>query len=118
MSVEGELKPRRFELATGFLARIRGLLDPAVCNEGEVLVLAPCASIHTFGMRESIDVAFLDQKGCVLRAVQGLLPNRLLSCRGAACVLERRNQNAKSWYSSGETLGLGLFFRETGGRGV
>lgn len=43
--------------------------------EGAVL-LDPCRSVHTFGMRFAIDVAFCDADGMVLRTVR-LRPNRL-----------------------------------------
>jgi uncharacterized membrane protein (UPF0127 family) len=86
---------------------MKGLLDSAVCRQGEVLVLVPCSSIHTFGMREPIDVAFVDCRGRVLESVQGLMPNRCLSRRGARCVLERRGGfGGGVWFKPGEYIGL------------
>ncbi|MDR1185359.1 MAG: DUF192 domain-containing protein [Coriobacteriales bacterium] len=99
-------KPLRLELAVGLWPRMRGLLDSAVCDDGEVLILVPCKSIHTFGMRESIDVAFINRQGCVLKTVRELPPSRFLSCRGASCVLERRSGSVDEWFELGDVVGL------------
>jgi uncharacterized membrane protein (UPF0127 family) len=96
----------RFEFAVGIRARARGLLNPAVCKRGEVLLLTPCKSIHTFGMTDAIDVAFVDRQGRVLEAMRGLPPNRLRYCKGAACVLERRSAFGNSWFMKDEIIGL------------
>ena len=41
------------------------------------MYLVPCQWIHMFGMRFSIDVAFLARDGRVLAVHHGLCPNRL-----------------------------------------
>lgn len=46
-------------------ARARGLLGRDGI-EG-ALVLTPCRSVHTLGMRFAIDVAYLDEQGVVLK---------------------------------------------------
>jgi uncharacterized protein len=75
--------------ADGFLARLVGLLGRAALREGEGLLLVPCSSIHTLGMRFAIDVLFLDGQGEVLRAVEALPPWRVPSpVRGTRMVLE------------------------------
>jgi len=53
------------EIASSSKARRRGLLGRSG-YEG-ALILRPCHSIHTFFMRFSIDVAFCDRDGVVLR---------------------------------------------------
>jgi hypothetical protein len=58
-------------------ARRRGLLGRDRLNQGEGLYLTPCEWLHTFGMRFSIDVAFLSASGMVLVVYHGLRPNRL-----------------------------------------
>ncbi|MDR1013572.1 MAG: DUF192 domain-containing protein [Coriobacteriales bacterium] len=95
-----------FVLATSLTGRMKGLLNPAVCAQGEILVLAPCARIHTFGMREPLDIAFVDRRGRVLKSVRGLVPCRRLSCRGAACTLERRCRETEPWFEPGDDIGL------------
>ncbi len=77
--------------ALGFLQRLRGLLWRPACWLGVrgVLAIAPCDSIHTYGMAYPIDVAFLDSCGRVLLARRGLPVRSRLRCPGAALVLER-----------------------------
>jgi uncharacterized membrane protein (UPF0127 family) len=104
--IEQMVTVTRFEFAAGLWKRMKGLLDPAVCGAGEVLVLVPCGSVHSFGMRAPIDVAFLDGQGRVLKAVRGLAPLRVLFCRGAVCTLERRSGGEEPWFEAGESVGL------------
>jgi hypothetical protein len=47
-----------------------------------------CASIHTFGMRATIDVVFVDARGLVLDVVEQLPPWRAAAARGARDVVE------------------------------
>lgn len=74
--------------------------------QGEVLALLPCRSVHSFGMREAIDVAFIDRQGRVLKAVCALPPGRVLFCKRAVGTLERRAEQGKPWFRPGETVGL------------
>ncbi|MDR1712571.1 MAG: DUF192 domain-containing protein [Coriobacteriales bacterium] len=90
-------------LATTLRGRFIGLLDRRLCQNGEALLLAPCASIHSFGMNEPLDVAFIAADGLILSTYQGLPPARLLSCRGAAFVLERRHRPQAQWPQPGDT---------------
>jgi uncharacterized protein len=80
--------PRAF-VARSARARLVGLawLDglPVDCG----LLIPRCRSVHTFGMRFALDVAFLGRDGRVLRTVRDVPPRRVLWCRGAAAVLER-----------------------------
>ncbi|MBI5549586.1 MAG: DUF192 domain-containing protein [Deltaproteobacteria bacterium] len=63
-------------VAQTWFARLKGLLGRAELAQGEGLHLVPCSSIHMFFMRFSIDVAFLDQQGRVVRAIHGIKPWR------------------------------------------
>ena len=98
---------------TDVSSRMRGLIarPPGWLAADEVVVLAPCASIHTFFMHVAIDVAFLDARGRVLRSVEALPPARLLSCSRASFVIERPTgsvcfaESARPlWPAVGETL--------------
>jgi len=62
------------ELARSFSARSKGLLGRDGI-EG-ALMLQPASSVHTFGMRFAIDVAYLTSSGSVL-AMRTMKPNRL-----------------------------------------
>lgn len=50
------------EMADNFYKRLIGLTDRSVLAESEALILTPCNSIHTFGMKFMIDVVFLDSE--------------------------------------------------------
>lgn len=77
--------------------------------EGCVLMIAPCHSIHTFGMKESIHVAFFDRAGVVIRSLVSLPPNRLVSCRRAEGVLERRSSDTEEWLAVGDRLMMDFY---------
>jgi len=65
------------ELADRSADRRRGLLGRDGLPPGRGLLLRPCGSVHTFGMRFPIDVVFLDRGGRVLRVVERMGPRRL-----------------------------------------
>lgn len=71
----------------GFLARARGLLGTRSLAAGAALWLDRCSSIHMFGMRYPIDLAFL-RAGAVLRLCPNVRPLRVRACRGADVALE------------------------------
>ena len=74
--------------ADGFMSRLLGLLARRALQADEALYLAPCASVHTFFMRYSIDVAFIDREGRVLKLVSHLKPFRAASCWSAHGAVE------------------------------
>jgi len=96
----------RFRLASTLIERMVGLLRNDVCTDGEVLVLLSCRSLHTFGMKEDIDVAFIDAQGYVVKTVRALPPGRFYSCRHARAALERRGKASLPWFESGDKVRL------------
>ncbi|KUO11828.1 DUF192 domain-containing protein [Streptomyces sp. DSM 15324] len=62
------------EIAASYRARTRGLLGRDSVDGA--LLLTPAGSIHTFGMRISLDVAYLDRHLRVI-AVRTMPPTRL-----------------------------------------
>ena len=87
--VELEGCPRAY-VATTAPSRLLGLAWLDGLPEGVGLLIPGCKSVHTFGMRFDLDVEFLDADWQVLRRVEAMPPRRLLWCRGAAAVLERK----------------------------
>lgn len=76
-------------VADTLLRRTLGLIGKARLAPTEGLWIKPCNSIHTMGMRFSIDVAFLDRHGQVVKIVERLRPLRLvLPVRAAVSVVE------------------------------
>jgi uncharacterized membrane protein (UPF0127 family) len=75
--------------AKSFLERLRGLMYRSSLPEGHGLLIEPCNSIHTFGMRFAIDVLFLDAANCILKAVHSLNPGKVVpTVRDGHAVLE------------------------------
>lgn len=68
--------------------RLRGLIGRPSLKQGEGLLITPCNSIHTIGMRYALDLVFFDKNGCVLKCVAGLTPYRVAGARAARHVLE------------------------------
>ncbi len=82
------------EVATTRAARRRGLLG----RDGvDGVMVIPTRSVHTFGMRFAIDVAFCAADGTVCRTVT-LPPNRVvLPVRGAVTAIEAPAGAFASW---------------------
>ena len=76
---DGRWIARRVRIACSFKQRLVGLLRTKVLSEDEALMLSPGGSVHTFGMRYAIDVAFLDRQLKILRLAPRLPPWRI--CR-------------------------------------
>lgn len=70
---------RKVGLADSWWPRLRGLLGRPALDNGEGLLLAPCRSVHMFGMAFPIDVAFLDEHGEVVALYPDLSPGRRTS---------------------------------------
>lgn len=92
-------------VASSFSQRVRGLLGAP--PEPQMLLIAPCRSIHTFGMEYPIHVAFFDRDGIVLEAERSVPPGCKRSCDRAVGVLEMPAvfQNDQ-WFSCGDHLRL------------
>ena len=71
-------------------SRLLGLagLDLADLPLGHALLLRPCRSVHTFGMRFDLDLLFLAADGRVALLESGVPPARIRGSWAAAAVLE------------------------------
>ncbi len=75
------------DVADTFFTRFRGLMGRSPIERGMWIV--PCADIHTFFMKEEIDVVFLSKQGEALKIVEAMPKNRMSGAiRGAHSVLE------------------------------
>lgn len=88
LRVEGRAAPLRIFHARSFVARLFGLLGRRPLAAGEGLLLEPCSSVHTFGMRYPIDVVMLDGENRVLSTRSALAPARLAATPRTRRVLE------------------------------
>lgn len=89
-------------VAARFWDRLVGFLRPRPPNC--VLLIAPCRSIHTFGMTGLLDVAFFDRCGRVVRVHRAVGPRRRVGCCGAYGVLERGARDDVQWYREGDEV--------------
>jgi len=104
-------KTLRVRLANSLLDRMIGLFAKGALDGVDALMLAPCHSIHSFGMHEYIDVAFIDKDGYVLKSLRDLAPCRLAACRGAWATLERFSDPHSEWLLPGDKIEL--FYSKT-----
>lgn len=82
--------------ANTWLSRLIGLLDRREISEKEGLLLEPCASVHTIGMRFPIDVIFLDKDNKVLKIKENMgLFRFCFAPNGVVKVLELKKGNVK-----------------------
>ena len=64
-------------VADSFFRSLIGLMGRPRLDAGHGLWIVPCQSVHTFWMRFSIDVVFLDQHHKVIHLVESLRPFRV-----------------------------------------
>ena len=73
---------------TNFFERMRGLLFKEKLNSSSGLIISPCSSVHTFGMKYTIDVVFLDKELTIVKLVKSLKPWRMAASNTSSIVLE------------------------------
>ncbi len=83
-----ESVPLQIRVADGFLTRARGLLGNSALKPNQALLLRPCNAIHTFFMKQKIDVLFLDKSGKVHKIDTNLPAWKMSFCFSAHAVLE------------------------------
>jgi len=74
--------------ANSFYQRLFGLLAHPQLQAHQGLCLVPCAAIHTFGLRQPIDVVFLAADWRLLKQRHSVPPWRISVCYGAHIVIE------------------------------
>jgi len=86
-------------IADKVLSRARGLLMSRPLTSSEGMLIIPCNSVHTLGMKYKLDIVYLDKNGKVLKIVKNLPPLRLSFKFSAGSALELK---------SGEVERLGI----------
>ncbi len=64
-------------IADSFWSSLLGLMGKPDLPNGSGLLLIPCQSVHTMGMRFPIDVIFMDRNGKVLQLIENMKPWRI-----------------------------------------
>lgn len=87
-----------------FASRLRGLHGVPPLGQDDALILRPCSAIQTFGMKESLDVLFLDKTGVIVR-IDTVKPRRIAWCQAAHQVVEMSSGTVKRHeFSIGQRL--------------
>ena len=96
--------------ARGFSPRLLGLafIRARELPSGHALLLRRCSSIHTFGMRFPIDVAFADGEGTVLRVIRDVSTRQITRCPAAAFALEAKAGELSRFLEGGRGAGARL----------
>lgn len=91
---------------SGFPERLRGLLGLRDARGAPMVLIDRCRSVHTFGMRFAIDLCFIDGRGVALLCPRDVGPGHLITCMGAASVIERPSRRGP-WVEVGARVLLG-----------
>jgi uncharacterized protein len=70
------------------IERMRGLLGRQQLTANDALIITPCSSVHTIGMRYPIDLIYLDDTWEIKKIVTDLSPWRASWALGAKMVIE------------------------------
>ncbi len=73
----GEKIANQCYLADKFFTRLKGLLGKDDMSQGEGLLIRPCSSVHTIGMKMFIDVVFLSTDYKVLHIIERIGPGKV-----------------------------------------
>ena len=75
--------------------RARGLLGREPLRQGQGMYIAPCRSVHSFGMRYALDLVYIDGRQRVCKVVHGLRKWRISGSLRAHGTLELMAGEAK-----------------------
>lgn len=74
---DGQIVCHKMTAATNVFSRMLGLMFSAGLPDCDGFLISPCNSIHTFFMRYSLDILFLDKDFKIVKAIYGLAPWRM-----------------------------------------
>lgn len=94
-------RPFALRILSGPREKLIGLIGSR--DNAYPVLLEKCSSIHTFGMKRAIDIAFIGPTGRVLRTLRNVRRRRFVSHPDAACVLERI-VSSEPWLEDGEKI--------------
>ncbi len=59
------------------VTRTRGLLKHTHLERGDALLIVPCSSIHSFGMKFNFDAVFMDRNRKVIHLISDMRPGQI-----------------------------------------
>ncbi|WP_422485326.1 DUF192 domain-containing protein [Gudongella sp. DL1XJH-153] len=77
MTVRDKVVLDKIIMADTYTKRLQGLLGRKGLDEKEGMMIVPCNSIHTFRMKFSIDVLFVDKNNIVRKVLRNFKPGRM-----------------------------------------
>jgi len=94
------------KVARSFFERFFGLMGKKGLTSKDVLIFPDCNSIHTFFMRENIDVVFVSNSGVVTKIFHSLKPWKLLwpQKKAAHCIEMASNESKNLGIFEGDSL--------------
>lgn len=99
------------KLAAVFSSRLKGLMFRSNMDDNEALLIYPCNSVHTFFMRFSIDLIFIDPDGIILSEIRQVRPGKALKpIKGAWGTLELKGGRLDNIGLNGSVAGKKLRF--------
>jgi hypothetical protein len=78
----------QLEVADSAPRRNKGLLGRKQLAPGEGLWIVPCEAVHTFAMKFSIDLVYLDRNHRIKKLTNAVPPWRISACLTAHSILE------------------------------
>lgn len=97
LSTDGQVLIPDVQHANRFWSRLKGLLGRSNIQPTEALLIEPCNSVHTLGMKFEIGVVFLSASNQVIHAIDNMGPGKLSKIiKGSKKVLELHPDTLKS----------------------
>jgi uncharacterized membrane protein (UPF0127 family) len=105
MTSNGDVLCQKMIIVSDIIARMKGLMFSTELPDCDGFLINPCNSIHTFFMRYSLDLVFLDKKLKVIKVIYDLKPWRMswIYFRSHQ-VLEMKAGTLKKNLNQGDTL--------------
>lgn len=95
----------KVEKADTFFGRLKGLLGKGSLSKGEGLLIKPCSSVHTIGMKFPIDVAFVDKDNKVIHIIEDMKKGKVSPIvKKSKFVLEAKSGAFKDKLSLGDRV--------------
>ena len=92
-------------LADSFFTRLKGLLGKTQLSEGQGIIIKPCNSVHTIGMKFAIDVAFIDNDNVVNHIINDMAPGKTSPIiRKAKYVIEAKSRSFEGRLDLGDKV--------------